>query len=93
MNLRNSRNHLVRRDWIAQAGAVRIEDEIAGRGIKLNGRGPSASDHARSAVAPTDSRSTPASRFGIAAAASGAAMSYPSSNIWTGALLMLPWPY
>jgi len=28
------------RDWIAQARAVRIEDEIARRGIKLNGRGP-----------------------------------------------------
>jgi phage/plasmid primase-like uncharacterized protein len=40
MNLRNSRNHLVRRDWIAQARAVRIEDESAGRGIKLNGCGP-----------------------------------------------------
>jgi phage/plasmid primase-like uncharacterized protein len=40
MNVRNPRNHLVRRDWIAEARAVRIEDEIAGRGIKLNGRGP-----------------------------------------------------
>jgi hypothetical protein len=28
------------RDWIAQARAVRIDDEIARRGIKLNGRGP-----------------------------------------------------
>jgi CHC2 zinc finger len=32
--------NLLRRDWIAQARAVRIEDEIARRGLKLNGRGP-----------------------------------------------------
>jgi phage/plasmid primase-like uncharacterized protein len=31
---------LLRRDWISQARAVRIEAEIARRGIKLNGRGP-----------------------------------------------------
>jgi phage/plasmid primase-like uncharacterized protein len=31
---------LLRRDWIAQARAVRVEDEIARRGIKLKGRGP-----------------------------------------------------
>jgi len=40
MNLRQAHNNLLRRDWIAQARAVRIEDEVAGRGIKLNGRGP-----------------------------------------------------
>jgi hypothetical protein len=40
MNLRKAPNNLLRRAWIAQARAVRIEDEIAGRGIKLNGRGP-----------------------------------------------------
>jgi len=28
------------RDWIAQASDVRIDDEIARRGIKLNARGP-----------------------------------------------------
>lgn len=32
-------NNILRRDGIAQARAVRIEDEIAMRGIKLNGRG------------------------------------------------------
>src|SRR5262249_52021204 len=37
--LRKAPNNL-RRDWIAQARAVRIENEITGRGIKLNGRGP-----------------------------------------------------
>jgi phage/plasmid primase-like uncharacterized protein len=40
MNLRKAHSNLLRRDWIAQARAVRIEDEIARRGIKLNGRGP-----------------------------------------------------
>src|SRR5258708_5777702 len=40
MNRRKARNNLLRRDWIAQARAFRIEDEIARRGIKLNGRGP-----------------------------------------------------
>jgi phage/plasmid primase-like uncharacterized protein len=35
----DKRNHLVRSDWIAQARAVPIEDEIAGRRITLNGRG------------------------------------------------------
>jgi hypothetical protein len=40
MNLRKAPNDLPRRAWIARARAVRIEDEIAGRGIKLNGRGP-----------------------------------------------------
>jgi phage/plasmid primase-like uncharacterized protein len=40
MNLRKAPSNLLRRDWIAQARAVRIEDEIGGRGIKLNGRGP-----------------------------------------------------
>jgi phage/plasmid primase-like uncharacterized protein len=40
MNLRKAHNNLLRRDWITQARAVRIEDEIARRGIKLNGRGP-----------------------------------------------------
>jgi phage/plasmid primase-like uncharacterized protein len=40
MNLRQAPNNLLRRDWIAQARVVRIEDEIARRGIKLNGRGP-----------------------------------------------------
>src|SRR6476659_9415577 len=40
MNLRQAHTNLLRRDWIAQARAVRIDDEIAGRGIKLNGRGP-----------------------------------------------------
>jgi len=40
MNLRKAPNNLLRRAWIAQARAVRIEYEIAGRGIKLNGRGP-----------------------------------------------------
>jgi phage/plasmid primase-like uncharacterized protein len=39
MNLRKAHNNLLRRDWIAQARAVRIDDEIAGRGIKLTGRG------------------------------------------------------
>jgi hypothetical protein len=32
MNLRQAHNNLLRRDWIAQARAVRIEDEIARRG-------------------------------------------------------------
>jgi phage/plasmid primase-like uncharacterized protein len=36
----NAPNGLLRRDWIARARAVRIEDEIAARGIQLNGRGP-----------------------------------------------------
>jgi phage/plasmid primase-like uncharacterized protein len=40
MNLRPAHNNLLRRYRIAQSGAVRIEDEIASRGIKLNGRGP-----------------------------------------------------
>ena len=40
MNLRQAHNNLLHRDWIAQARAVRIEDEIARRDIKLNGRGP-----------------------------------------------------
>src|ERR1700747_1273347 len=40
MNLKKAHNNLLRRDWIAQARAVRIEDEIARRDIKLNGRGP-----------------------------------------------------
>ena len=40
MNLRKAPNNLFRRAWIAQARAVRIEDEIAGRGFNLNGRGP-----------------------------------------------------
>lgn len=40
MNWRQAHNNLLRRDWIAQARAVRIDDEIARRGIKLNGRGP-----------------------------------------------------
>jgi phage/plasmid primase-like uncharacterized protein len=40
MNLRKASNNLLRRAWIGQARAIRIEDEIAGRGIKLNGRGP-----------------------------------------------------
>src|SRR5262249_23942898 len=40
MNRRKAHNNLLRRDWIAQARAFRIEDEIARRGIKLNGRGP-----------------------------------------------------
>ena len=35
----SKRNHLVRSDLIAQARAVPIEDEIAGRRITLNGRG------------------------------------------------------
>jgi hypothetical protein len=59
------KSRLLRRDWIAQARALRIEDEIARREIKLNGRGPEATDHARSAAAPTDSRSTPVSRFDV----------------------------
>src|SRR5689334_21358337 len=37
---RGANTNLLRRDWIAQARGVRIEDEIASRGIKLNGRGP-----------------------------------------------------
>jgi phage/plasmid primase-like uncharacterized protein len=37
---RGAKTNLLRRDWIAQARAVRIDDEIARRGIKLNGRGP-----------------------------------------------------
>jgi phage/plasmid primase-like uncharacterized protein len=40
MNLRPAHNNLLRRYRIAQSRAVRIEDEIASRGIKLNGRGP-----------------------------------------------------
>jgi hypothetical protein len=40
MNLKRTYNNLLRRHWIAQARAVRIEDEIARRGIKLNGPGP-----------------------------------------------------
>jgi phage/plasmid primase-like uncharacterized protein len=40
MNLRKAHSNLLRCDWIAQARAVRIEQEIARRGIKLNGRGP-----------------------------------------------------
>jgi CHC2 zinc finger/Toprim domain len=40
MNLRRPHNNLLRRDWIAQARAVRIDDEIARRRIKLKGRGP-----------------------------------------------------
>src|SRR5258706_3029119 len=40
MNLRKAPNNLLRCDWIAQARAVCIEDEVAGRGITLNGRGP-----------------------------------------------------
>jgi CHC2 zinc finger len=35
-----TKTNLLRRDWIAQARTVRIEDEIARRGLKLNGRGP-----------------------------------------------------
>jgi phage/plasmid primase-like uncharacterized protein len=35
-----TKTNLLRRDWIARARAVRIEDEIAQRGVKLNGRGP-----------------------------------------------------
>src|SRR6516162_4996575 len=35
-----AKSNLHRRDWIAQARAVRIDDEIARRGIKLNGREP-----------------------------------------------------
>jgi hypothetical protein len=35
---RDANTNLLRRDWIAQARAVRIEDEIARRGIKLAGR-------------------------------------------------------
>jgi phage/plasmid primase-like uncharacterized protein len=37
---RGANTNLLRRDWTAQARAVRIEHEIARRGIKLNGRGP-----------------------------------------------------
>src|SRR5262249_21263062 len=40
MNRRKAHNNLLRRDWIAQARAFRIEDEIARRRIKLNGRCP-----------------------------------------------------
>jgi len=40
MNLKEAHNNLLRRDWIAQARAVRIQDEIARREIKLKGRGP-----------------------------------------------------
>jgi hypothetical protein len=40
MNLRKAPNNLLRREWIACARAVRVEDEIARRGIKLTGRGP-----------------------------------------------------
>jgi phage/plasmid primase-like uncharacterized protein len=35
-----TKTNLLRRDWIAQARTVRIEDEIARRGLKLSGRGP-----------------------------------------------------
>src|SRR5262245_4266136 len=34
------RNNLTRREWLARARAVRIEDEITRRGVKLTGRGP-----------------------------------------------------
>jgi phage/plasmid primase-like uncharacterized protein len=37
---RGAKTNLLRRDWIAQARAVRIDDEIARRGIKLKGRSP-----------------------------------------------------
>jgi hypothetical protein len=40
MNLRKAHNNSLSRHWIAQARAVRIENEIARRGIKLNGRWP-----------------------------------------------------
>jgi CHC2-type zinc finger protein len=35
-----TQTNLLRRDWIARARAVRIEDEIARRGVKLKGRAP-----------------------------------------------------
>jgi phage/plasmid primase-like uncharacterized protein len=93
MNLRKAHSNLLRRDWIAQARAVRIEQEIARRGIKLNGRGPE-----RCGPCP---KCGGTDRFAIntnkqiwncrGCQRGGDVIS--SSNIWTGALLMVPLPH